>query len=597
MVCIQNGHSNTALLADAGTVDFYLGGTDGIRLGTGQVVRQGNTYLASLKVTLTGSDWEPGTYLITADFGGVQGTDALLPTTGTAELTVTKLDQAAVPAAPTVAQRTGSSITLNQLETAGTGEVQYGYTADGSIPALWQSGTVFSGLQSGKAYTFYARYAGDAYYNPAVSLGTTATTLGVPQTGIIESGESVTLEDGTEITNDGQQVTIRGNGTSVVITPAPNGGVVITNSGTITLPAGSTVVTGGVEITVSGEGATVNPAGEITLPGGGSATVDTGDGHEMVVTMPEGGGTMVPNGNGSLTLPAGSTVVTGGQTITIPETGGTVRPDGSLEYSVTVRFDSRGGSAVEPVRLAGGTKLTMPQQPTRSGYRFTGWYQNAACTVDWDFGQMTVTADLTLYAGWSRISSGGGSGSSGSTAPDDQKPQSNPFTDVSADAYYYDAVQWAVKNGITAGVTDTLFGPGRPCTRAQMVTFLWRCAGSPAPGATVNPFRDVSQSAYYYDAVLWAAEQGITSGTGGGTFSPDAAVIRAQTVTFLYRAAGSPTVSGSAFADVAADAYYADAVTWAAAEGITAGTGAGIFSPNQACTRAQIVTFLYRQQA
>ena len=127
-----------------------------------------------------------------------------------------------------------------------------------------------------------------------------------------------------------------------------------------------------------------------------------------------------------------------------------------------------------------------------------------------------------------------------------------------------------------------------------MVTFLWRAAGEPEPEITANPFTDVSASAYYYDAVLWAVKQGITNGTSATTFSPDATVTRGQTVTFLWRNAGSPAVSGSGFADVAANAYYATAVAWAAHEGITSGTSATTFSPDNACTRAQIVTFLYR---
>lgn len=169
------------------------------------------------------------------------------------------------------------------------------------------------------------------------------------------------------------------------------------------------------------------------------------------------------------------------------------------------------------------------------------------------------------------------------------------FTDVPADAYYAAAVAWAVENGITSGTGDgTTFSPDISCTRAQMMTFLWRAAGSPAPKTTANPFTDVQADAYYYDAVLWAVENGITTGTGDTTFSPDATVTRGQTVTFMYRAAGSPAVIGSSFADVAEDAYYADAVAWAVEEGITAGTGGNTFSPDAACTRAQIVTFLYR---
>lgn len=170
-----------------------------------------------------------------------------------------------------------------------------------------------------------------------------------------------------------------------------------------------------------------------------------------------------------------------------------------------------------------------------------------------------------------------------------------PFVDVSPDAYYADAVKWAVAEGITKGTSDTTFGPDVSCTRAQMVTFLWRAAGSPK-ATDSNPFTDVQAGSYYYDAVLWAVEQGITSGTSATTFAPDATVTRAQTVTFLYRAAGSPAVSGGSFADVSADAYYTDAVAWAVSEGVTVGTSDTTFSPDMNCTRAQIVTFMYRAE-
>lgn len=171
----------------------------------------------------------------------------------------------------------------------------------------------------------------------------------------------------------------------------------------------------------------------------------------------------------------------------------------------------------------------------------------------------------------------------------------NFFVDVLAGAYYYDAVLWAAENGITGGVDDTHFAPNAPCTRAQIVTFLWRAAGNPEPKSSTMPFMDVSADSYYAKAVAWAVENGITSGTSDTTFSPDSPCTRAQSVTFLYRASGSPAVSGnSTFGDVDARAYYADAVSWAVDEGITAGTGGNQFSPDAICTRAQIVTFLYR---
>ena len=172
----------------------------------------------------------------------------------------------------------------------------------------------------------------------------------------------------------------------------------------------------------------------------------------------------------------------------------------------------------------------------------------------------------------------------------------NPFTDVSTGAYYYDAVLWAVANGVTNGTSATTFSPDVTVTRAQMVTFLWRSHGAPRATGS-NPFTDVSADAYYYDAVLWAVANGVTNGTTATTFSPNAPVTRAQAVTFQWRASGSPAVSGGSFSDVAADAYYSGAVAWAVANGITNGTTATTFSPDTPVSRAQAVTFLWRELA
>ena len=172
----------------------------------------------------------------------------------------------------------------------------------------------------------------------------------------------------------------------------------------------------------------------------------------------------------------------------------------------------------------------------------------------------------------------------------------NPFADVDEDAYYAPAVEWALKNDVTNGTGDgTAFSPDAGCTRAQIVTFLWKAAGCPEP-AGANSFTDVSTDAYYAKAVAWAVEQGITGGTGGGKFSPNEICTRSQSLTFLYRAAGSPEVFDNiVFSDVAAGSYYSDAVVWAAQNGVTSGTGDGTtFSPGADCTRAQIMTFLYR---
>ena len=171
--------------------------------------------------------------------------------------------------------------------------------------------------------------------------------------------------------------------------------------------------------------------------------------------------------------------------------------------------------------------------------------------------------------------------------------ETSPFSDVSTSAYYYEAVKWAQEKGITGGIGNGLFGPNQPCTRAQIVTFLWRAAGSPEP-KSMSSFSDVSADSYYAKAVAWAVENGITTGTGDGKFSPDATCTRAQSVTFLFRAIGKLVDSKAEFSDVLTDSYYANAVAWAVENGVTNGIGDGLFGPDNSCTRAQIVTFLFR---
>lgn len=177
-----------------------------------------------------------------------------------------------------------------------------------------------------------------------------------------------------------------------------------------------------------------------------------------------------------------------------------------------------------------------------------------------------------------------------------EEVKTSPFQDVPTDAYYYEAVKWAQKKGITGGIGDGLFGPNQPCTRAQIVTFLWRAAGSPVVNYAMD-LTDVPSDAYYAEAVRWALSQGITTGTADGRFSPNAPCTRAQAVTFLFRASKASADGAPAFSDVAADAYYAEAVRWATDNGITNGTTSSTFSPGSGCTRAQIVTFLWRLYA
>ena len=261
-----------------------------------------------------------------------------------------------------------------------------------------------------------------------------------------------------------------------------------------------------------------------------------------------------------------------------PTPGGGGGGGGGAVSTYTLTFDTNGGSAIDKITKDSGTTIDLAAyKPTRAGYTFAGWFSDKALTKA--VTSVKLTANTTVYAKWTQ---------NGGTAQ-------NPFVDVKEGAYYYDAVLWAVEQKITSGTSATTFSPDASCTRAQMVTFLWRAAGSPKVENGKNPFTDVKADAYYYDAVLWAVEKGVTSGTSATTFSPDATVTRGQTVTFLYRNAVSPEVSGTMpFTDVEADAYYAKAVQWAVQQKITTGTSETTFSPMSDCTRGQIVTFLYR---
>jgi len=209
-----------------------------------------------------------------------------------------------------------------------------------------------------------------------------------------------------------------------------------------------------------------------------------------------------------------------------------------------------------------------------------------------------TTTPGTTPGGGSPIAPPSGGGSTPSTPDEGETPAANPFTDVSTSAYYYDAVQWLIAQGITEGKTETTFEPNSGCTRAQMVTFLWRASGKPGIKAIslTLAYKDVSQSAYYYPALQWATEQKLCSGTGFQTFSPDKVCTRAEMVTFLWRSAGKPLAANRShsFEDVDKDAYYYEALLWAVEQGITFGTSETTFSPDEGCTRGQMMTFLYR---
>ena len=195
--------------------------------------------------------------------------------------------------------------------------------------------------------------------------------------------------------------------------------------------------------------------------------------------------------------------------------------------------------------------------------------------------------------------SGGGGGAGGGTSTPVVKPDEDVskavFSDVKDSDYFAAPVHWALEREITSGVKEGRFGPELPCTRGQIITFLWRAAGSPQPKSLAAAFQDVAEEDYFFKAVCWAVEQGITGGTGLNVFSPDMTCTRAQAVAMLYRAAGAGTTAGTTFSDVTPDDYFAAAVQWAVDREITSGVGEGRFGPEQPCTRGQIITFLWRQ--
>ena len=249
-----------------------------------------------------------------------------------------------------------------------------------------------------------------------------------------------------------------------------------------------------------------------------------------------------------------------------------------IQYDVSVLNDGNGKAFASPAKAAADTAITLTATPN-AGYHFKAWRVILGGVTITDNKFTMPAEDVEVQAVFEK----------------DAPISKHPFLDVPAGAYYEDAVVWAVGKGITSGTNATTFDPNGTCTRAQAVTFLWRAAGSPTPKTKLMPFPDVPIGSYYWNAVLWAIEQGITEGTSYLTFSPNDSCTRAQIVTFLWRSKGNPAVSGNApFTDVAPDAYYAAAVTWAEKNGITGGIGNGLFGSNNTCTRAQIVTFLYR---
>lgn len=304
---------------------------------------------------------------------------------------------------------------------------------------------------------------------------------------------------------------------------------------------------------------------------------DDASAAETTFTMPEGSVTVTAN----WTRDGGS----GGST-----SGGSFssgRDDSDPSYAVGIPDKTENGSvSVSPKNASQGDRVTVTVKPD-AGYELDSlkvFDKNGKELELTDKGDGKFT--FIMPAGKVEVK-----------AAFTEEVKISPFRDVPTDAYYYEAVKWAQKKGITGGIGDGLFGPNQPCTRAQIVTFLWRAAGSPEPKGTAAGMTDVAAGSYYEKAVAWAIENGITTGTADGRFAPYATCTRAQGMTFLFRASKASADGAPAFSDVAADAYYAEAVKWATDNGITNGTTSSTFSPGSGCTRAQIVMFLWRLYA
>ena len=312
----------------------------------------------------------------------------------------------------------------------------------------------------------------------------------------------------------------------------------------------------------------------------------TGGGYEYFINESVGG----MRGAGSFKIEDNCAVFTiygfstfelsGTVTYVAPSSGGG-SSSSSRRYDVSAPSVKHGDVTVSPKTASKGDTVTITVKPD-SGYELdTLTVKDASGSKikvkDKGNGKFTFTmpaSKVTVSAEFAEI-------------------KAMDFVDVPSSAYYYDAVKWAAKESITGGIGNGLFGPNQPCTRAQIVTFLWRAAGSPVVNYAMD-LTDVPGDAYYAEAVRWALSQGITTGTGNGTFSPNATCTRAQSVTFLYRALGTAPTTAIGFTDVAANAFYTDAVAWAVENGVTNGTTDSTFSPDNGCTRAQIVTFLFR---
>ena len=430
--------------------------------------------------------------------------------------------------------------------------------------------------------------------------GSTVTTGDGPSIIVGEGGATVGTDGGVTLPDGGSATIGSGDDTTTITTPG--GGTIMPNDdGTVTIPDGSTVQTGdGPEMTLPGGGTIAPGTGAVTPDEGGSVVI--GSGEDTTTITPPSGQPVTPNDDGSITIPGGSTVTgSDGESITIPPEGGTLQPGGEVKYTVTVTFDSQGGSQVPSQDITVGEPVSQPDDPTRTGYRFLGWYTAATGGAHWDFTQ-PVTGDQTLYAQWAylppanpnyKITLGDTENGTVTVNPTAAKEGTTvTITPVPDAGYQVGTVSVTDRFGQAVAVDqhdDGTYTFVMPDGQVMVeVTFLQ----GEAPDL---PFSDVTESDWFYDAVTYAYENGLMDGVGAGLFAPNSETTRAQLVTILYRLSGQPAPSGdSGFSDVETGTWYTDAVAWAAQNGIVNGVSDTQFVPGDDITREQLAVILYR---
>ena len=428
-----------------------------------------------------------------------------------------------------------------------------------------------------------------------IGSGDDTTTITTP------GGGTIAPDTGAVMPDEGGSVVIGNGDDTTTITPPSGQPVTPNDDGTITIPGGSTVQTGdGPKMTLP-EGGTIDPGtGAVTPDEGGSVVIGSGD--DTTTITPPSGQPVTPNDDGSVTIPGGSTVTgSDGESITIPPEGGTLQPGGDVEYTVTVTFDSQGGSQVPSQDITVGEPVSQPDDPTRTGYRFLGWYTAATGGARWDFTQ-PVTGDQTLYAQWAylppanpnyKITIGDTENGTVTVNPTAAKEGTTvTITPVPDVGYQVGTVSVTDRFGQAVAVDQQADGTYTFVMPDGQVTVEVTFLQGEAPDL---PFSDVTESDWFYDAVTYAYENGLMDGVGAGLFAPNSETTRAQLVTILHRLAGQPAPSGdSGFSDVETGTWYTDAVAWAAQNGIVNGVSDTQFAPGDDITREQLAVILYR---